>query len=239
MNRSPKCHLLYWQDVVLKNENYSPLTLPSMAQFHSFTWFAIVGIGIFWGLAGCHAAPRQPGQRPLTAAEISQLRQELRQTVTRLPETIKNFPIYGDQRTPVEKQKILAFQQAWAKVNPSIAPFLGSRIMTNRMIIYPSKISGQVCVAYSWGDTAEGEGKFGDILSVGQLRNGQITTNNNEILFLEGQYLVMLVVGEDNKPSLWFSPVPTAEKLARPSSAEFELFDRQLQRLGCTADFPR
>jgi hypothetical protein len=224
--------------VISVNIKFTPKRLSLIALSQSLTRLTILGVALLFSLLGCHTAPRQPGQRPLTAAEISQLRQELRQTVARLPETIKMAPIYSDQRTPAEKQKLLAFQQAWAKVNPSIAPFLGhSRVITST-IIYPSRTLGQVCVSYSWGDTAEGEGKFGDILSVGQVRNGQITTNNHEILFLEGSHLVMFVVDEDNKPSLWFSPVPTAETLARPLSSQSD-FDRQLQKLGCTADFPR
>lgn len=217
---------------------FTPKRLSLIAQSQPLTGLTILGVAVFFGLAGCHATPRQPGQRPLTAAEISQLRQELRQRVTRLPETIKMFPIYSDQRTPAEKQKLLVFQQAWAKVNPSITPFLGHSSVTTSTIIYPSRTLEQVCVSYSWGDPAAGEGKFGTILSVGQVRDGQITTNNHEILFLEGQHLVMFVVGEDDKPSLWFSPVPTAETLARPLSSQSD-FDRQLQNLGCTADFPR
>jgi hypothetical protein len=187
-------------------------------------------------LLSCSSSPPQPGQRPLTSAEIRDLRRQLAKSMAQLPNTIKTAPIYtGYQRDPIERQKLQVFQTAWAKVNPSIAHYLGSRAVTAKFDIYPSWQPGRVCVAYAWGDPAKGSGHAGGVLSVGQVENGQIVTDNNEIIFVEGPYLVMFVVDENNRPSQRLLPPAETYDRYLPVLEETE---QSLQRLGCTAKLP-
>jgi hypothetical protein len=206
-----------------------------VAQQQQLAKIPILIPSLLFGLASCYHNPtllesqRKPGQRPLTSVEIGQLRQELHQTIAQLPETSRIFPTYRDRRTSEEKQKIAAFQQGWAMVNPTIAPFLGFRAVTNIHRVYPSLKPGQVCVAYTYGDSAGSN--FGSVLSIGQVKDGQIFTNNNEILFLESSYLAMMVVDSNDKPALFIFPHPTPYNSEFPPLQDFE---EQLQILGCT-----
>jgi hypothetical protein len=186
---------------------------------------ASVGLGLT--SCGLWLTPK-PGARPLAPAEIEQLHRELAQTIADMPERIKMVPIYSDQRTPEQKQDILTFQEAWAKLNPSIAPFLGQRDVTHPYAVYPSRQLGQVCVRYGY------DASVGDILTVGMVEaDGRIYTENNEILFLEGMYLVMFAVGQDDKPSVSVLPVPYLyDKSLEPG------LEQELNALGCTLGMP-
>jgi hypothetical protein len=182
----------------------------------------------------------QPGRRALSASEIQQLQRELKLFMDKLPENSKQFPVYRDHRSRKEKEQFETFQGAWALRHPLIAPYLGHRAVTNSLTVFPSYHERQVCVAYTWGDTAEGIGHFGSVLTVGQVRDGEIRTQNNEILFLQGPYLVMFVVDAQNKPMQLVFPHPEPLPTFRPELSNLSPeFTQKLQQLGCTAEFPK
>jgi hypothetical protein len=150
----------------------------------------------------------------------------------KMPETIKIAPRFGGWLSKAEKAQFEEQRSPWVLKNPIIGPYLGQRGGSNVLTVYPSHNHAQVCVGYSWGDTSAGEGNFGSVLTVGQIKNGEIRTQNNEILFLQGPYLVMFVVDEADKPSLWLSPYPEAIPTDNPD------LEQKLQQMGCTTGPP-
>jgi hypothetical protein len=209
-----------------------------MGALQKWCKFGLIGCVVGLSLWGCSQSARKPGQRPLTAAEIQQLQREFAETMAEMPKRIKTFPIYADQRKVADKKALEDFQTAWAKVNPSIATFLGQRDITHPFAVYPSRQPGQVCVWYGYG---EAEDNFrGAILTVGKVAaDGRIYTQNNEILFLEGIYMVTFVVDRDNKPIVGIAPVAYLYNEVRDGKQELQQQkEQELKALGCTMGLP-
>lgn len=130
-------------------------------------------------------------QRYPTDAELQRLRQELRQKIPQLNTT----GIYHDRRSPNERRTRNAFVEAWAKVDPAIAPFLGEwSAIEESLYIYPSKTRGTVCIL----DISLDIGDF----YTGQIRNGKVYTASNLVFFLDSGFLSNAFVSE-NKPGTY------------------------------------
>jgi hypothetical protein len=120
------------------------------------------------------------------------------------------------------------------------------RISDHLFLVLPATKPGKACVIYPWGRFEDGLGKFGLIISIGQVQNGQIITDNNEILFLEGPYLAKLAVDQNNNPTAEFYPPAYSyhpdQQVDPKELAEVEVqlkgMNRALERRGCTMNKP-
>jgi hypothetical protein len=123
------------------------------------------------------AQTRQP-----TNAELTKLRQEFQQFIRSTKNNNVGAGYIQDRRTQNEKNTRESFVNAWSKVEPNLAPFMGLWYgYEDIRHIYPSNIKGRVCVV----STGEGYGGF----DTGVFSNGVIITNNGQVLFKEGNFL--------------------------------------------------
>ena len=102
-------------------------------------------LGNFWVLVlACLTLPAEAqSERYPTETELQQLAQELRQ---KIPE-LENSGFYNDRRSFEEWQEISVYVDAWAEVDPEIAPFLGEwGAIEESLYIYPSTTTGEVCI---------------------------------------------------------------------------------------------
>ncbi|MCF4966852.1 hypothetical protein CV014_06845 [Nostoc sp. CMAA1605] len=120
---------------------------------------------------------RQP-----TNAELRRLRQEFQQVIKSTINNSVSASYIQDRRTQNEKNNRKSFVNAWSKVEPKLAPFMGvwSGYESSKHI-YPSNIRGRVCVIW----TGDGSGS----MDTGVFSNGFIKTSRGEVLFKEGNYL--------------------------------------------------
>jgi hypothetical protein len=140
---------------------------------------------------------------------------------------------YGDQRTATEKNQITSFQQAWARVNLTIAPFLGQRPGIDRLFIFPSRNQGTVCVLQFF---AAGELTSGLELAIGTVVKGNVQTTAQQILVLEQNYLGVASVRRSTPTIIGIDP-----PLPLPTAIDFTNSPPMLERFNrasCTADLP-
>lgn len=130
-------------------------------------------------------------ERYPTATELQQLAQELRRKIPDLQAS----GFYSDRRTFEEWQERSAYAAAWAGVDPAIAPFLGEwTAIEESLYIYPATARGGVCIL----DVYQDESK----LYTGQVRDGKLYTDQNQVFFLDNNFLGNASV-YDNQPSLY------------------------------------
>lgn len=144
---------------------------------------------------------------------------------------------YRDRRTPEQKQQIAAFTQAWAAKDPAAAPFLGSWVALEEMLlIYPSGTRGQVCIIERF--LPRSDGKAADF-TLGTVAQGRIRTTDRNIVIKEQEFLGLAFVYQ-GKPGIYAyaNPKPL------PSLALLEDIKRSPQilqafkRAGCRTDLP-
>ncbi len=172
-------------------------------------------------------------ERLPTDEEMKGLRQNLRREIADLSK-------YGDHRTATEKKQITSFQQAWAKVNPTIAPFLGQRRGTDNLGIYPSRTQGTVCISQTFD---VGEQTIGMDLAIGTVVKGRVQTTAQQILVLDQNYLGIASV----RPKPYMGPYiraldPPIPLLAASSVvvafSHSRLMLERFNRANCTNDLP-
>lgn len=180
--------------------------------------------------------PEQRSQRYPTEAELKILAQRLKQAVDQMPQTIQSAPVYSEQRTPVEKQRVQAFVKAWSKLDPPVAPFLGQRQVINTQRIYPSRTRGQVCIieSYWFSDTDNGV-QF----STGTVEAGKLRTTAGQILWRDRDYLGAAYI-KASQPQLNIWPYPTlVQPPAQIDTLKYnQLVLQQFQAAKCLAELP-
>lgn len=147
--------------------------------------------------------------------------------------------IYSDRRSPAEKQARNNFVNAWQKVDPDAAPFLGNwlgyEVSWN---IHPSDTKGQVCIMI---------GIFGAMyIEMGRVVDGNIYTETGGVIFKEGDYLG--VAARSNSGLVGSSsPRPFRHPTALRKPVIYEdIKDRyqaerviqEYEQAGCTASLP-
>ena len=186
-------------------------------------------------------------QRYPTATEMRRLREQFRQKIQLVERERAHY--FQGRRTQQEKQARESFVRAWSKVDPVIAPFLGSWATNeNSLNIYPSNTRGRVCLIW----TGDEDGK----LILGSVSNGQIRARDarsareahRSLFFREGKYLGSAVV-ENNKPKIDLDiPLNSPSPLeAPPRGSIYESIDaqqtneivRKFNAAGCTDSLPR
>jgi hypothetical protein len=166
-----------------------------------------------------------------TAEEMQSLTRQFQQNILR-PNL---YP--RDRRTPVEKRKISDFQQAWAKVDPTVAPFLGnwSAIEESKMI-YPSTTKGKVCII----ETFIGDQGTGVDFALGTVINGQVRVSDLTILIQQGNFLGTASTYQD-QASVYEYMNPRS--LQHPFTLSYLKREpkiiQQFVQAGCTADRPK
>jgi hypothetical protein len=121
-------------------------------------------------------------ERYPTNSEIKSLRQQFRQLIVKMKSDKVRGAYIKDKRSDLERQARNSFVESWSKVDPSIAPFIGSWIGDGYYYhIYPSKKLRQVCII----GTDEGQASF----TTGTISNGNIFTKDRMVLFRESTYL--------------------------------------------------
>lgn len=191
-----------------------------------FVAMAILGISATTSLA------QQQSERYPTATELQRLREKLRQQ-------IRSSNI-RDNRSPAEKQSREAFVRDWSRVDAAVSPFLGDWSgYEEGLSIYPSNITGRVCLIYIGIQEAE--------FSLGTVSNGQIRTNQREVILKEGDYLGVASV-RNNQPDIFVdtpysfpvslrSPRQFAES-SRTSTEEVNKVVREFNAAGCRLALP-
>lgn len=175
---------------------------------------------------------QQQSERYPTAAELQRLREKLR-------EQIRSSNI-TDRRSPAEKQSRETLVRTWSRVDPAVSPFLGNWSgYEESLSIYPSNTRGRVCLIYIGIQEAE--------LSFGTVSNGQIRTNQREVILKQGDFLGVASV-RNNKPDIFVeTPYNFPVSLQAPrqfaqssgtSTEEVNKVVREFNAAGCTAALP-
>lgn len=201
---------------------------------------SLIGFGVSLAILGTGSLPVfAQSQRYLTNVELQRMRQQFRQVIDSNRQNEASANYIRDRRTPAERQKIQSFVGAWSKVDPAVAPFLGSWSGYEEVShIYPSNVKGRVCIIV----TGEGSGGF----SLGSVSNEQIRTPDGEVIFKQGNYLGRAIF-QNNKPKL-IDVIPannpqSLEPVQRISSyiSDFQVKNviiQQFKAAGCTASPP-
>lgn len=158
---------------------------------------AIIGMGLSiltltvcsWKVIAQSSSERYP-----TSTELVRLRDKLRSQIR----TIERGNEFKDFRTSDDRQRHASFVSAWAKVDPTVAPFLGYWSgYEESLLIYPRNTKGSVCIVYE--GLGEVELYFGNVV------NGQIRTEQNESIIKEGNYLAVATV-RNNQADIFVTP---------------------------------
>jgi hypothetical protein len=173
-----------------------------------------------------------------TPEDMQRLQEELVKDVARLQKS-KITQIYRENRSRETKQKLASFQNAWLRVNPNIAPFLGKRELTMPMYIYPSNNSDRVCIIQPlYHERERGEvSETGMNFSLGKVENGQLKSDSKEIMILHDAYLGIATVNNGNA-KINPLPLPTLLPSFQDAFINDELL-RQLQTAGCSDQLPK
>jgi hypothetical protein len=117
-------------------------------------------------------------------AEMQELKRKFDLGIKRVEWDRTGAGYVRDRRTESDKQSLQSFSQAWAKIDPTIVPFLGSWSGYKHTItVYPSASLSKVCIVTS------GEG-FGNV-QVSEIRSGLLHYNRDFFLWRQGRYLGM------------------------------------------------
>jgi hypothetical protein len=177
-------------------------------------------------------------QRYPTPGEMQRLRILFRQQIRATQNNEVRAGYIQDRRSRAEVQNRESFVRNWSRVEPALAPFLGIWSGYEETLhIYPSNIRGRACIVI----TGEGHGSF----TTGSIYNGQIRYSNQEVLFIEGNYMGIATV-ENNKPSIQVeiplnSPTPLvaiAQLRESMEPSEYSIIRQQFNTAGCTASLP-
>lgn len=182
-------------------------------------------------LLGLPAAAKAQSLRFPTESEEQTLLEEMRQTIPQLRES----GIYSDRRTPLERDEAEAFAQAWAEVDPAIAPFLGEwYAIEESLAIYPSPHQGVVCIVDTYLDISD--------FYLGFVLNEQMYTSTNMILVLDSDFLVSLgVYGDNQSPSHYEYAHPRLPQTPAASDYYVNMHPEiveQFNRAGCRVGSP-
>lgn len=177
-------------------------------------------------------------QRYPTAREMQRLRILFRQRIQATQNNEVGAGYIQDRRSQAEVQNRQSFVRNWSRVEPALAPFLGSWSGYEEVLhIYPSSVRGRACIVI----TGEGHGSF----TTGSISNGQIRYSNQKVLFIEGNYMGVATV-ENNKPAIQVeiplnSPtplVPISQLREYMEPSEYSIIRQQFNAAGCTASLP-
>ena len=187
-------------------------------------------------------------ERYPTDTEIQRLIAEFRSDIPRLQ---RSRDLGGDYlKHPIEKQlfeQVKLFERAWSKVDPTIAPFLGSwKSGAADWSIYPSKFKARVCVLFNH---PMGRGRENDsYFSLGSISNGQLRIKGESfdgtsyrIFVRENNYLAGMNVTNNRpgiSPYVWRSPLIDVTKLSIPDRQRRSRIIQQIKEAGCTAALP-
>jgi hypothetical protein len=202
---------------------------------NSLIRFWLILLAIFTA-SSTPSSAQQQSERYVTATEVQILREKLRQQI-QAGQSGNNIL---DRRSLSEKQTRESFVRSWLRIDASVAPFLGNWVGYEEGLgIYPSRTRGRVCLIYIGIQAAE--------FSLGTVVNGQIRTNQKEVILKQGEFLGIATVF-NNKADIpvatpYHSPtVPQAARdFARSSRTNAQQVDKvvqEFQAAGCTATLP-
>ncbi len=88
-----------------------------------------------------------PAQPPLTAEQLIQAEADLQEQI----QVSLDLLGVGATIIPTVSEEVSAYRQAWAELQPEVAPFLGSwthlnDLQPDQLVVFPSAIANQVCV---------------------------------------------------------------------------------------------
>ncbi|HAZ49557.1 MAG TPA: hypothetical protein DDW76_10150 [Cyanobacteria bacterium UBA11369] len=204
---------------------------------------SLVSVGvIFTILVGGSLAAFAQIRRYPSQAELRREIAEFRQMIPLLQQSGQ----FGRGR---RNRALERFTQAWSRVDPTIAPFLGTwHGQESDWNIYPSNVRGRVCMIFrSPVEVAPGVSFGLGYASNGQLRTNEVTTitGRNAFVFIrQGNYLGIVSVDDNNQASLSpysaFSDAlkPPIELLSNLSQSTKTTIMQRFNASGCTASLP-
>ena len=175
--------------------------------------------------------------RPLSAAEIKEIRQEFRRFVQKAGSDKFKSGLIKDRRSAEQQRDIAAFTQAWAKVSPEAAPFLGGWADYHETItIYPTNQKNQVCVVTSDEGYAN--------LSSGSVAN-EVLQVEGVSYFKEGKFIGRGLISNNRAginlelPLVNPKPIRGLDDLRNSvRNMPFSQFSRDFEALGCQTSSP-
>ena len=195
-----------------------------------------IGLVVSWAIVGGHERAIAQS-RPLNTAEIKEIRQEFRRFVQKVGSDKFKSGLIKDRRSAEQKQDIATFTQAWARVSPEAAPFLGGWADYHETItIYPTNQKNQVCVVTS----DEGNAK----LLSGSVANGVLQVGGVSY-FKEGKFIGRGSISNNQAginldiPLVNPKPIRELEELRNSvKNMPFSQFARDFEALGCQTSSP-
>ncbi|MDY6783497.1 MAG: hypothetical protein SW833_13305 [Cyanobacteriota bacterium] len=183
-------------------------------------------------------------ERYPTESEIQQMNSELSRSVQRILSGELRHHL-EDYRTEEEKKSRQVLVEAWSKVNPSIAPFLGMWSGYGQTLsIYPSTTPGRVCVLEG------GEGSFYGFTTGTVLSESEIRTRDRRVIVRSENYLGIVGI-YNGKPHFGGEfpfrnprPLPVPSQAMLPtvedetSGVESAIGQFNKNEAGCTAALP-
>lgn len=200
-------------------------------------------LGLIIGLAALQAglvSAQGISERYPTNAEIQKLKKDFElyiQSQQRSP-VASNY--MRDRRTASQKKYLQSFVQAWSKVNPTVAPFLGTWSGYEQIVsIYPTRVTGRVCLII----TGEGMGHF----TRARVSNSLLKTEELSVYLKSKNYLAELIVQRNrailnseiplNNPFPLVSPQQRVEGYVI-ERAEKRTIIRNFNSQGCLSSLP-
>lgn len=201
-------------------------------------WRVVALVSLVWVSVSPLAVAES--QRYPSETELQQLIQDFQRQVARLRRIRHETGFYLDRRSPLERQQHQAFVQAWGKVDPAVAPFLGNwTAIEESLMIYPSQTKGQVCIIETFIPDQE---TSGIAFTTGTIDQGRIYTRDRKVFVLDGvgDFLGSAYVYE-GKPGIYEYANP--RPLPNPQATDYLQREpsllMQFQQLGCQATVPR
>ena len=200
------------------------------------------------GICSLPAFAQIRSERYPTDTEIQRLIAEFRSDI---PNFRRSSDLGGDYlKHPIEKQlfeQVKLFERAWSKVDPAVAPFLGTwNAGAPDWSIYPSTTRGRVCVIFN--HPSRGGTPNNSYFSLGSVSNGQLrikgesfTGESYRIFIIESNYLGGMSI-INNRPGIsayvWRSPLTNFIQSSIPDPQRRSRIIQQFKEAGCTAALP-
>ncbi len=169
-------------------------------------------------------------ERYPTDQEVQQLVRQFQQKLPQLQNDTTG--IYHDRRSPLEKQQLQQFTQAWNQVDPAVAPFLGEWFaIEESLAIYPTSVPGQVCIIDAHLDDV--------VFYLGRVSDRRVKTAMHLILVREGDYLASLFISEEKPGSYEYGNPRWVNNPTRQTYFQNkpEIL-RQFKQAGCQSGLP-
>ncbi|MEA5488995.1 MULTISPECIES: hypothetical protein [Pseudanabaena] len=205
----------------------------------------LVAASVSFGVGNWSGAIASNTDRYPTTEEVRRLAQEFERNVIPSVQRSRQFGL-GERSRQLD-----AFVRDWSKVDPEVAPFLGSWNKTvSDFMIYPSSSKGRACVVFTL--PSRPSGKLDAFFAIASISNGYLQLkpngwNNNFLssggtLIRNGNYLGIASVEQGKQnirlQSAFSDPLRPITSLPLANTVQNKQVLQQFSDAGCTASLP-